>query len=369
MGAFIDDTENSPSKRLAPNSTLVNDGIIEIHLSEMVKAYKDKVQTSNDDKEHNFRFIKCFAMAAGKDSVIINNGVIKIYFDFDINDMSPIYGETIVSEENSSIINNGEIQLIGNGSITTQTRAIAVPDNNVKIINNGKISVKLDRAATVRILATTGTGCFIANFGEIDIDSTGRIMTIARLTDTPLINTGKINIVSRAKFIENKVSFLFQSYPLACAFYEHCLPNQKAIAPIINQGDIKIHLQGSQESTPYAVAFGIYSEMVGEEKQLHVFENTGSIEVSKSGPYNFVTAELGCNVQSKKDFPYNIEIHRWRTKKRDFKTTKDLFVCGSGRFDLSKAEIYTPEGELLMKDALVFQNEENAKRGDTCTIV
>jgi hypothetical protein len=368
MGAFVKDEENPETNNLAPNATLVNDGIIEIHLSELVKAYKDKVQTSNEDKEHKFRFIKCFAMAAGKNSLLINNGTIKIYFDYDIEDMSPIYGETIVAEENSTVINNGEIQLIGNGSVTTQTRAIAVPANNVKIINNGSISVKLERAATVRVLATTGANCFLGNFGKIDINSTGRIMTIGRLSDTPMVNTGEINIVSRAKYIENKVSFLFQSYPLACAFYEHELPNDLPVMPIINEGKIKIHLEGSEESTEHAVAFGIYSELVGEEKQLHVFENTGSIEVTKSGPFDFVTAELGCNVQSKKDFPYDIEIRRWTTKKRDFKATKDLFVAGSGRFDLSNAEITTPDGEVLSKDGAVFQNAEQAKRGDTVTI-
>ena len=100
---------------------------------------------------------------------------------------------------------------MGNGSFDTQTRVIALPVNNVTIINNGKINVDVEKASTVRVLATTGIGGTIANYGSIKINSTGRIMTIARLANTHLINAGDIDIVSRAHFIVNKVSFLFQS--------------------------------------------------------------------------------------------------------------------------------------------------------------
>ncbi len=371
MAALIDDSENPGRQHLASNATLVNEGIIEIHLSEMVKAYKNQIKSVPEDPNGIYRFIKCFAMAAGKDSMIINNGIIRIYFDQDIDSETPVYGETLLAGENSTIINNGEIHLSGNGSFATQARGIAVPANNMTIINNGKINLDMERASTIRILATTGLGGTIANYGSINVKSAGRIMTVARFANTHIINEGDIHIVSKARYIVNKVSFLYQSYPLACAFYEHSLPNKTPVPPIINNGTVTVHLEGSEESTPQAVAFGIYSEMVGKEEQVHRMENTGIIRVTKSGPYDFQVAELGANVQSAKDFPYLIEIGRWRTGVRDFAKTKDLFVCNSGVFDFSHACLLLEGGASatdIMPESLVFQCEDGRMRGDTCTL-
>lgn len=363
--ASLEDTEEEGVRHLAPNSVLINEGEIEIHLSEMEKAYKSKVKKNEQDKDGIYRFIKCFAMAAGKDSTIINNGIIKIYYDFDKDSSTPVYGEIIFGGENSTLINNGEIHILGNGSYNSHIRPMAVPADNMTIINNGLINVGLERAATVRVLATTGMGGSLCNFGKIQIKTTGRIMTIGRFSHTAIINTGEIDIVSVAKYLENKVAFLYQSYPMACAFYEHFLPNKQEVPPIINSGKVRVHLEGSEESTDKAVAFGFYSELVGEEKMTHVYENTGEITVTKSGPFEFQTAEFGCNVQAAKNVPYNVEIRRWKTKKRDFAKTKNLFVVGSAFFDLSKADIYDEDGKSLPKENAVFQNEENKQRGDT----
>ena len=370
LAAFVDDEENPGQQRLAPNATLINEGIIEIHLHDIVEAYKDQVKATPDDPNGTYRFVKCFAMAAGKDSTIINEGTIRIYFDQEKDLETAVYGETLLAGENSTVINNGVIELVGNGSFDTQTRVIALPVDNVTIINNGQIHVNVEKASTVRVLATTGTGGTIANYGSIKINSTGRIMTIARFANTHLINAGDIDIVSRAHFIVNKVSFLYQSYPLACAFYEHSLPNKHLVPPIVNKGSIKIHLEGSEASTPHAVAFGIYSEMVGEEKQVHRMENTGTITVSQSGPYDFLVAELGANVQSAKDFPYPIEIGEWHTTARDFARTRDLFVCSSGLFDFAHTRL-TLAGTAptaIKAEDLVCQREEAARRGDTFRI-
>lgn len=368
MAALIEDPENPGRHHLAPNATLVNEGIIEIHLHDMVEAYKGQIKATPNDSKGLYRFIKSFAMAAGKDSMLINEGIIRIFFDQDIDSETPVYGETLLAGENSTIINNGEIQLIGNGSFATQARAIAVPADNMTLINNGKISLEMERASTIRILATTGMGGYITNYGSIDVKAPGRIMAIARFANTHILNAGTVNIVSKAKYIINKVSFLYQSYPLACAFYEHSLPNATPVPPIINNGTVKVHLEGSEESTPQAVAFGIYSEMVGKEEQVHRMENNGIINVTKSGPYDFLTAELGVNVQSAKDFPFPVAVGTWNTTARDFAETKDLFVCNSGIFDFSNTRLrlsgVTPEA----KD-LVYQREEARQKGDTCQVI
>lgn len=101
-------------------------------------------------------------------------------------------------------------------------------------------------------------------------------------------------------------------------------------------------------------------------------ENTGTITVTKSGPYDFLTAEVGANVQSAKDFPYPIEIGEWHTTARDFAQTRDLFVCRSGIFDFSHAHLYLEgDGNTINVEAkdMVYQEEKASLRGDTFQIV
>ncbi len=367
MAALTDDKNDPERQHLAPNVTLINEGIIEIYLDEMVKAYKDQIQANKDDTAHLYRFVKCFAIAAGKNSLIVNEGIIRVHFDQENAD-TPVYGETLLAGEGSTIINNGTIELVGKGTFATQARAIAVPADNVTIVNNGEIKVDIEKTSTVRVLATTGKGGSIVNYGKIDVTSSGRLMTIARFADTHVINAGKVNIDFKAHFIEQKVSFLFQSYPLACAIYEHCMPNESILPPLINSGEINMKLEGSKESTDKAVAFGIYSEMVGEEKQVHRFENTGTISVTSTGPYKLTTAELGCNIQSAKDYPYDIQIGEWKTSAREFADTRDLILCKSGRVDLSDADFMIEGGGSYTAQDLVVQTEEGKEAKDTFVI-
>lgn len=371
MAALVNDEKDPKRQHLASNATLINEGVIEIYLQKMVESYKDSIKATPNDEKGLYRFVKCFAMAAGKNSMIVNEGVIRVHFDQGLVSDVPVYGETLLAGEGSTIINNGTIELVGDGSFATQARAIAVPANDMTIINNGKIRLDMERASTIRILATTGTGGSIVNTGDISIKSSGRIMTIARFADTHILNEGNIDIVFKPKYVVQKVSFLYQSYPLACAFYEHCLPNEKPLPPIVNNGQVNVRLEGSEESTPHAVAFGIYSEMVGEEKQIHRFENTGSIKVSRSGLEDYLVAELGCNCQSHKDFPYMIEIGEWHTYSRNFAETRDLFACGSGIYDFSNTRLTIEgedDGEPIKAEDLIVQSAEQLERGDTIKI-
>ena len=112
MAALVDDAENPGRHHLAPNATLINEGVIEIHLREMVEAYKEQIKATPDAEKGLYRFIKCFAMAAGKDSMLINEGLIRIYFDQGLESDTPVYGETLLAGEDSTIINNGEIPTI-----------------------------------------------------------------------------------------------------------------------------------------------------------------------------------------------------------------------------------------------------------------
>jgi hypothetical protein len=368
MAAVVDSEDNPSIVHLAENATLINEGIIEIYLNEMVEAYKDQLKENKDDQSKLYNFIRCYAMGAGKNSLLINEGIIRLHIDQEDED-APVYVLTMSGGEKSTVINNGTIELTGKGTFSSQLRAMTVHANDPTIINNGLIKIDVAESSTVRVLATTKLGGSISNFGEIDVTSSGKIMTIGRMADTHVLNAGKMNIDFKAHFVEQKVSFLYQSDPLACAIYEHCPPGLKIthIPPVVNTGEINILLEGSEASTDRAVAFGIYTEMIpgGEHTQVHRYENPGTIKLTTSGPYKLVTAELGCNYQCPKDLPYDIKIGTWNTDARDFANTKDLILCKSGRVDLSEAvfTINGGDGDYKAED-LVAQTDD----GETFSI-
>ncbi len=345
MAAVVED-ENDPSiTHRADNATLINEGIIEIYLNEMVEAYKDKIKENKDDSSHLYNFVRCYAMCGGKNCLLVNEGTIRIHVDQEDKNV-PVYIMTVSAGEKTTMINNGTIELVGKGSSETQARVMTIHASDPMIINNGNIKIDVDETSTVRVLATTTIGGSLTNFGLIDIRTSGKIMTIGRMGDTQVLNTGKINIDFPARFVKQNVSFLFQSDPLACAVYEHCPPDiDLTTPPVVNLGEINVDLEGSEASTERAVAFGFYTEMIpgGEHNNAHKYENPGKINVTSSGPYEFVTAELGCNLQAVKDIPFDIKIGTWNTSARDFAKTKDLILCKSGRVDLSEA-VFVIEG-------------------------
>ncbi len=368
MAAVVDSEADPNIVNLAENATLINEGIIEIYLNEMVEAYKDQIKENKDDTSKLYNFIRCYAMGAGKNSLLINEGIIRLHIDQE-DEEAPVYVLTMSGGEKSTVINNGTIELTGKGTFASQLRAMTVHANDPTIVNNGLIKIDVAESSTVRVLATTKLGGSISNFGEIDVTSSGKIMTIGRMADTHVLNAGKMNIDFKAHFVEQKVSFLYQSDPLACAIYEHCPPGLKIthIPPVVNTGEINILLEGSEASTDRAVAFGIYTEMIpgGEHTQVHRYENPGTIKLTTSGPYKLVTAELGCNYQCPKDLPYDIKIGTWNTDARDFANTKDLILCKSGRVDLSEAvfTINGGDGDYKAED-LVAQTDD----GETFSI-
>ena len=60
LAALMDDEENPGQQHLAPNATLINEGIIEIHMHDIVDAYKGQVKATPDDPNGTYRFVKCF---------------------------------------------------------------------------------------------------------------------------------------------------------------------------------------------------------------------------------------------------------------------------------------------------------------------
>lgn len=368
MAALEDNPEQPGSKMLASHATLINRGVIDIHFSKIYALYKERKAQSENPDDTNNDTVRCYAMAAGTDSLLINEGVINVYMDQEIDAQVSLYGCAMWANARSMMLNRGSIHFIGDGSWQSYIRGIGSMDSHLQIINEGDITVDLQRAYQTRILHTAGQYGSLTNNGTIRVRTSGRIMVLGCLAGTRMINNGDIYVTSLATFLENKVSYHYQFDPLATAMYEHFLPNNLPTCPAVNRGTIKVHLKGTDLSGPNAVAFGFYCHQVGTngETPVHRMENEGIIEVSQEGPIHYNTAEVGVNIQSVGDYPVNVKIGRWKTKARDFASTHDLFLSRSAKFDLTDLDLQVTDTAFEFdKNSLVYQLPASQKAGET----
>ncbi|MCR5508408.1 MAG: hypothetical protein K6F34_06960, partial [Lachnospiraceae bacterium] len=247
MAALEPNPERPHEMQFASHATLINRGTIDIHFDEVYKFYMEEKSKTDTPDDFRFDCVRCFAMLAGDNSLLINEGTINVYMDQDIEAIVSLYACAMWANAGSLMINRGEINYIGNGSYQSFVRGIGSMASNLQCINEGTVTVRLDRAYQTRILHTAGAGGTLLNRGKISIDTCGRIMVIGSLMGTRMENDGEIDVVSHSTYIKNIVPYHYQFDPLATAFYEHFLPNDEQPSPMVNRGSIKIHLDGSDK--------------------------------------------------------------------------------------------------------------------------
>lgn len=373
---FVALTENPDSPgdmMLAPHATLVNKGVIDMHFKDLYTQHLRNLEKG--DPNYYVDALRMYGMAAGENSMLINEGVINMYLDHDMDADTTMYCCAMWAEANSQLINRGEIHFYGNGSWQSLIRGVGGVTNHIQVINEGLITVDVDRCFQTRILHTAGMYGSLWNKkeGRIKIRVRGRVMTMGSVTGTHMTNDGEIDVTSVATLIQGKIPYLFNFPPMATGMYEHFRPGTMLPAPIVNRGSIKVHLEGSEASGPDAIAFGFYYQMENKDEgqtPVRYVSNEGTVEVTQEGPQKYVTAEIGINMQQDHDNPVKLKVIRWNTKERDFAQTKDLFACHSAQLDFSEMRL-TFDGKEAKTDLdkLVYQTEDAKKRGDSCVII
>lgn len=370
----LTENPNSPGDMmLAPNATLVNKGIIDLHFKDLYEQHKKMLESG--DENYYVDALRLYAMAAGENSMIINEGVINMYLDHDADADTTMYCCAMWAEANSQLINRGEIHFYGNGSWQSLIRGVGGVANHLQVINEGFITVDVDRCFQTRILHSAGMFGSLWNKkeGRIQIKVRGRIMTMGSVTGTHMTNDGEIDVTSIATLIEGKIPYLFNFPPMATGMYEHFRPGTLLPAPIVNRGSIKVHLVGSEASGPDAIAFGFYYQMENKdegETPVRYVSNEGTVEVTQEGPQKYITADMGVNMQNKNDNPVKLKVVAWNTRERDFNQAPYVFACHSIQLDLSDARI-TVDGKPTDIDptALVHQTEDAKEAGHSCIVI
>lgn len=370
--ALTEDPNSPGDMMLAPNATLVNKGVIDLHFKELYAEHM-RNQAKGDENYH-VDALRGYAMAAGDNSVLINEGVINIYMDHDADAETTMYCCAMWAEANSMLVNKGEIHFYGNGSWQALVRGVGGVANYMQVVNEGLITVDVERAFQTRVLHTAGMHGALWNKGKIQVKVAGRIMTMGSVTGTHMTNDGEIDVISIATLIEGKIPYLFNFPPMATGMYEHFRPGPMLPAPIVNRGSIKVHLIGSEASGPDAIAFGFYYQMENKDEgdtPVRVMANEGTIEVTQEGPKEYVTAEVGVNMQLGFDNPVKFKVDRWKTRKRDFAQAKDLFACHSIQLDLTGLTLLDENGDEMSFNAedLVYQTPDAKERGDSSIVI
>lgn len=372
MVALTEDPNSPGDMMLAPNATLVNKSTIDLHFKDLYAEHVANQTSLGSD--YHVDALRGYAMAAGENSVLINEGVINIYMDHDKDAETTMYCCAMWAEAHSLLINRGEIHFYGNGSWQSLVRGVGGVTNYLQVINEGLITVDVERAFQTRILHSAGMFGSLWNKGRIKVRVPGRIMTMGSVTGTHMMNDGEMDITSLATLIEGKIPYLFNFPPMATGMYEHFRPGNLLPSPVVNRGTIKVHLIGSEASGPDAIAFGFYYQMENKdngETPVRILANEGLIEVTQEGPKRYVTAEVGANMQLKTNNPIKFKVNRWKTRKREFSQTNDLFACHSAQFDFSELRFLSQDDEAMDFNAkeLVYQTADAAERGDSCTII
>lgn len=363
-GIAFDYEENKTDSTRAPEGvTLINRGNITIHTKALVERYKDQIQTP-DDTQRPYTYFRILAMYVGKNSTVINEGAINVYFDHDPDITSTIYVMGLVGGEGSTLINNGEIHFYGTGSVATRMRGMATFGSNISAFNNSIMTAEIDMCEDARMITTGGSNSNVINDGEMRMRLPGKVLCMTRYGDSNLINNNLIDLTS-VDMPEGYESIVTDEDHIICGLYEPLQASRTGMPSLLNRGTINVRIEGTQRSEPLMQGYGMFCDLMaagGEKLEVNVV-NDGTINVSQSGPIHFNMAEAGFVArQTAAKGACTIKLGRWCTTLRDFATTHDLFLAkgvnmnySGGELQLVSADDYVPgTAYSVAPEALVY---------------
>ena len=328
--------------------TIVNRGTITVHTKDLVEKYRNQIQTP-DNQGLKYKYFRVIVMFAGKNSKVVNEGKINVYFDHDPEILSTVYVMGLVAGDGGEIVNSGEINFYGTGSKYTRMRGAATFANSITIINDGKISAKVDVAEDSRGITTGGTNTNVVNNGTIEMTLPGTLFGMTRYANNNLVNNGTIKLTS----VACPEQYRLTDFKICSAFYDpHNDKRTGLLSPMLNRGTVTVDMQGAEEAQN-RVGIGMMIDVLANSTQKYIdenlnvyIENEGAIKVSSVSP-SIPVAEAGFK-SSAAGVGAAVTLGQWKTTLRDFAQTKDLFLSlglkmnvNVGKLILSAPDNYT----------------------------
>ena len=343
MGALALDGNKVDPNQSVENVTVINKGTITVHTKDLVERYIDQVQTP-DDKTLPYTYLRVLVMYAGKNSTVVNEGTINIYYDHDPSIAATVYVMALVAGEGSSIINNGEVHFYGTGSPATRVRGMATFGDNISAINNGIMTAEVDMANDSRMITTGGTKSNVINNGTMKMRMPGSVLCMTRYGDTNLINNNVIEVTS----VNMPEEYDQGTSQVVCALYEPLQAARTSTPSLVNRGTIKVAIEGSEYSKASILGFGMYCDLMspkGENLEVNII-NEGDINLSQSGPMQYRMAEAGFVAKpAAAAGACNIKLGKWQTTLRDFSQPDHLFLAMGAKVDFTGGELILKKGD------------------------
>lgn len=297
-----------------------NDGSIKVSTADMFIA-------ESADKNYNYTDFMARGITSGTGSTVINNGSVIMLVDHDPNSDKSIFQHGIYVEENSTVVNNGLIKIIGTGSEGNNVRGITSNADNLRVTNNGTILIDIDNSYMIRGMGTIGQNVVLVNNGLINIHSDSVVMGMAQATNSQLINNGQVIVSTDGIKPTKQYGTLYPFKGVAYGMTSYGMFDTSTVISMINNGYIKaIQPENQQGLKAYAMHISATNAATGGSKA--AVGNTGIAEASNG-------YELGINTQL--DFygtPPNsvpqaqtVTIPVWATTLRDF--SGNLFALGT----------------------------------------
>ncbi len=352
IGAVPLITENDTMKvnpeQSVQNVTIINRGKITIHTSKLFEKYKDLIQL-HGNADRKYQYLRVLPIYAGKNSKVINEGVIEAYFDHDETTLSTVYVMALVSGDGSEIVNSGEIHFHGKGSPYTRMRGVATFADNITVTNDGIMTADVELAEDSRGVTTGGTYSNVTNNGTIDFNLTGSIFGLTRYGNSNIVNNGTIKLNSR-----NMPEAYKDEIYRVCALYDPLTTSREGGLPTItNRGNVTITLDNSGVANPNRFGYGVLVDNIEPASSsagvlistINVnVENTGIIKTDNGGSscYN---GELGVISWNNTKAIANVSVSNWKTLLRDFGTSKDLFTIKGANLSFANTKFYVVAGD------------------------
>lgn len=343
LGAFALGSENEDAipmidtTRTVENVTLINRATITVHTKDLVKRYGHLIRTP-DNQDRHYYYLRVLVMYAGKNSTVINEGTINVYFDHDPSNTSTIYTIALTADDGSTIVNKGDINFYGNGSVATRLRGVATFGDNISALNTGTMTAEVDMTEDARMITTGGTRSNVINDGVMRMRLAGNVYCLTRYGDSNLINNNTIDITT----IDKPEGYTTDSQ-VACAMYQPLAPTITAMSSMINRGTININVEASKSS---AQGYGMFFDMLAAMNLDVNIINEGLINLDKSASVATGSVAEACfTVRQNTAKAWNVNMGRWKTKLRDFGQTHDLFKVQGVNMNFSGGQLLLVKGD------------------------
>ncbi len=350
MSAFAidpNDKEHVDTTKTVDNVTLINRGHIEIHTKNIVECYKEQL-VDDDNENREFEYIRMMGLvASGKNCVLINDGVIDVYFDHDPSVTCTVYCFTMAGDYGSNIINNGTINFKGNGSSRTRMRGIGVTGSHATASNRGTMNMQVENAEDSRMITAGSDTTNILNDGIMIARQPGNTYGMTRYGTNNIVNNGYISI-TETPVPNGQSCVLADGSKFICGIYENENKNRFSVTPpAINRGTIEINIEDGCDKVYQG--YGMMFHELSPEYDLSIsIVNDGVIKTSQSGSVHHDMAEAGfITTDNSYTKPGVMYLGHWNTRLRDFSSTHDLFLAkgvemhfGGGLISLTKPSDY-----------------------------